>query len=45
LEKAVTLGRRGPDWVEIKAGVNVGQAVILDPGNLQSGQNVIAEGL
>ena len=40
LEKAVTLGRRGSDWVEIKAGVNVGQAVVVDPGNLQSGQAV-----
>lgn len=40
LEKAVTLGRRGPAWVEIKAGVNVGQTVIVDPGNLQSGQAV-----
>jgi RND family efflux transporter MFP subunit len=40
-EKPVTTGRRGPDWIEIKAGVNVGQTVILDPGNLQSGQTVI----
>ena len=40
LEKAVTLGRRGSDWVEIKAGVNVGQSVVIDPGNLQSGQAV-----
>jgi RND family efflux transporter MFP subunit len=40
LEKPVTTGRRGPDWIEIKAGVNVGQSVILDPGNLQTGQAV-----
>jgi RND family efflux transporter MFP subunit len=40
LEKTVTTGRRGPDWIEIKAGVNVGQAVIVDPGNLQSGTPV-----
>jgi RND family efflux transporter MFP subunit len=40
VEKTVTTGRRGPDWIEIKAGVNVGQSVIVDPGNLQSGQNV-----
>src|SRR5437762_3631595 len=39
-EKAVTLGRRGSDWIEIKAGVNVGQTVVVDPGNLQSGQAV-----
>jgi RND family efflux transporter MFP subunit len=41
VEKPVTTGRRGPDWVEIKSGVNVGQTVIVDPGNLQSGQNVM----
>jgi len=41
LEKAVTVGRRGTDWIEIKAGVNVGQMVVVDPGNLQSGQPVI----
>jgi multidrug efflux pump subunit AcrA (membrane-fusion protein) len=40
VEKTVTTGRRGPDWIEIKSGVNVGQSVIVDPGNLQSGQNV-----
>jgi len=40
LEKTVTVGRRGTDWIEIKAGVNVGQTVIVDPGNLQSGQAV-----
>ncbi len=43
LEKAVTLGRRGSDWIEIKAGVNVGQTVVVDPGNLQSGQAVTAD--
>jgi RND family efflux transporter MFP subunit len=41
VEKTVTTGRRGPDWIEIKSGVNVGQSVILDPGNLQSGQAVV----
>src|SRR5438105_15877806 len=40
LEKAVTTGRRGPDWIEIKSGVNVGPTVVVDPGNLQSGQAV-----
>jgi multidrug efflux pump subunit AcrA (membrane-fusion protein) len=44
VERPVTTGRRGPDWVEIKAGVNVGDAVVVDPGNLQSGQNVSIEG-
>src|SRR5437773_3087344 len=40
MEKAVTTGRRGSDWVETKSGVSVGQTVVVDPGNLQSGQNV-----
>ena len=40
LEKTVTVGRRGDNWIEIKAGVSSGQAVVLDPGNLQSGQSV-----
>src|SRR5256714_707705 len=42
LEKTVTVGRRGSDWIEIKAGVNPGQSVVLDPGNLQSGQSVVS---
>jgi RND family efflux transporter MFP subunit len=40
-EKPVTTGRRGQDWVEILSGVNVGDAVIINPGNLQSGQPVV----
>lgn len=40
VEKVVTTGRRGADWVEIKSGVNVGQKVVVDPGNLQSGMPV-----
>ncbi|MFN2498894.1 MAG: efflux RND transporter periplasmic adaptor subunit [Pyrinomonadaceae bacterium] len=40
LEKPVTTGRRNGDWTEIVAGVNVGDHVIVDPGNLQSGMAV-----
>jgi RND family efflux transporter MFP subunit len=40
LEKPVTTGRRNGDWTEIVAGVNVGDRVVVDPGNLQSGQAV-----
>jgi RND family efflux transporter MFP subunit len=40
LEKPVTTGRRNGDWTEIVAGVNVGDQVIVDPGNLQSGMAV-----
>ena len=40
VEKVVMTGRRGADWVEIRSGVNVGQPVVVNPGNLQSGQAV-----
>jgi RND family efflux transporter MFP subunit len=40
LEKPITTGRRSGDWTEILAGVNVGDQVIVDPGNLQSGMAV-----
>ena len=43
VEKVVMTGRRGEDWVEIKSGINVGQAVIVNPGNLQSGQAVAVQ--
>jgi len=40
LEKQVTTGRRNGEWTEIVAGVNLGEQVIVDPGNLQSGMAV-----
>jgi RND family efflux transporter MFP subunit len=40
LEKPITTGRRSGEWTEIVAGVNLGDKVIVDPGNLQSGQPV-----
>jgi membrane fusion protein, multidrug efflux system len=40
LEKPITTGRRSGEWTEIIAGVNVGDQVIVDPGNLQSGMAV-----
>jgi RND family efflux transporter MFP subunit len=40
LEKPITTGRRNGDWTEIIAGVNVGDQVIVEPGNLQSGMAV-----
>ena len=40
LEKPVTTGRRNGEWTEIVAGVNLGDQVIVDPGNLQSGMAV-----
>ncbi len=40
LEKPITTGRRSGEWTEILAGVNVGDQVIVNPGNLQSGMPV-----
>ncbi|MCA1631851.1 MAG: efflux RND transporter periplasmic adaptor subunit, partial [Acidobacteria bacterium] len=40
LEKSVTTGRRTDEWTEVLSGVNVGDAVVLSPGNLQSGMAV-----
>jgi len=41
VEKRVTTGRRTGEWVEILSGLEPGEEVILDPGNLQTGQAVI----
>jgi RND family efflux transporter MFP subunit len=43
LEKPITTGRRGAEFTEIVSGINVGEKVIVDPGNLQSGQPVEVE--
>lgn len=40
VEKPITTGRRNAEFTEIVAGINVGEKVIVDPGNLQSGQAV-----
>jgi len=40
VEKPITTGRRGNDFTEIVSGINVGEKVILEPGNLQTGQDV-----
>jgi len=40
LERPITTGRRSPEFTEIVSGVNVGEKVVVDPGNLQSGQAV-----
>lgn len=42
-ERQVTTGRRGSNWVEIVRGVNAGDLVVLDPGNLQTGEVVSLE--
>jgi len=40
LEKPITTGRRSAEFTEILTGINVGDEVIVDPGNLQSGMPV-----
>lgn len=40
LEKPITTGRRNMEFTEIVSGISVGEKVIVDPGNLQSGQAV-----
>ncbi len=40
VERVVETGRRGPDWVEIVSGLDAGTPVVLEPGNLQTGQAV-----
>jgi len=40
LEKPITTGRRNGEFTEIVSGINVGEKVILEPGNLQTGQEV-----
>jgi RND family efflux transporter MFP subunit len=40
VEKPVTTGRRSPEWTEIISGVKLGDTVVIEPGNLQSGQAV-----
>ncbi|HEV2862828.1 MAG TPA: efflux RND transporter periplasmic adaptor subunit [Pyrinomonadaceae bacterium] len=39
-EKPITTGRRLEQWTEVLSGVGVGEPVVIDPGNLQSGQPV-----
>lgn len=39
-ERPITTGRRVSEWTEIVGGVQVGDAVVIEPGNLQTGQPV-----
>jgi len=43
VERPVTTGRRTDDWTEVLAGIKVGESVVVNPGNLQSGQPVEVE--
>jgi hypothetical protein len=37
-QKAILTRRCTTEWTEVVSGVTVGDAVVLEPGNLQSGQ-------
>jgi RND family efflux transporter MFP subunit len=41
VEKPITLGRRTPDWIEVVSGLTTADLVVINPGNLQSGQPVV----
>jgi RND family efflux transporter MFP subunit len=41
VEKPITTARRAGEWTEIASGVSVGDVVVVNPGNLQSGQPVV----
>ncbi|MFN0059786.1 MAG: efflux RND transporter periplasmic adaptor subunit [Planctomycetota bacterium] len=40
VERAVTTGRRGADWIEIVRGLKLGEQVVQSPGNLAMGERV-----
>lgn len=42
LEKSVSTGRRGPDWIEIVSGLAAGETVVLDPAGVRTGEPVSA---
>ena len=43
VERPVVTGRRSDTWIEIVSGLEAGQEVVLNPGNLQTGQSVRVE--
>lgn len=44
IETPVTTGRRADAWIEILKGIEAGDEVVVDPGNLQQGQKVAVKG-
>ncbi len=40
-ERTVVTGRRGAGWIEVVSGLKAGEIVVVDPGNLRTGQPVI----
>jgi len=44
VEKTIEPGRRSGDWTEVVSGIAAGEAVVVEPGNLQQGQPVTVTG-
>jgi RND family efflux transporter MFP subunit len=40
VERDITTGDRGDGWVEVTRGLQAGERVVLEPGNLRSGQRL-----
>jgi RND family efflux transporter MFP subunit len=40
VEKEIKTGRRTPEWTEVVSGIEIGESVVVEPGNLQQGQAV-----
>jgi RND family efflux transporter MFP subunit len=40
VEKTITTRRRPAEWTEVISGISAGETIVLEPGNLQSGQAV-----
>jgi multidrug efflux pump subunit AcrA (membrane-fusion protein) len=40
VEKEIKTGRRTAEWTEVVSGIEVGESVVVEPGNLQQGQPV-----
>jgi RND family efflux transporter MFP subunit len=43
VEKPITTGRKSGDLVEVLTGIKAGEQIVVQPGNLQSGQPVIIQ--
>ena len=44
VEKEITIGRRSEEWAEVIEGVEAGETIVVEPGNLQQGQPVRVAG-
>jgi HlyD family secretion protein len=40
VEKEIKTGRRTAEWTEVVSGIEIGESVVVEPGNLQQGQAV-----